>query len=196
MKYINELVERYPQLTVCKEQIAEATEKIIEMHKNSGKLLLCGNGGSCSDCEHISGELLKGFLLRRKPDSTNEIISQLQDGIPAIPLASLTALSTAFCNDVNPDLVYAQLVHVLHNSNDVFLGISTSGNSKNVVYGAMVAKEHNLVTIALTGGNDSKLGKICDITIKVPESETFKVQELHLPVYHAICAQVEEHFFK
>lgn len=171
------------------------------MYKKSGTLLLCGNCGSAADCEHISGELLKGFLLKRpltdkeKNRLPAEIADKLQGGIKAIPLTSLTALGTAFANDVDADLVYAQLVSVFGGENDVFLGISTSGNAKNVCAAAKVAKAKGMKTLSLTGIGGGRLGSICDLAIKVPENETYKIQELHLPVYHAVCAEVEEIIF-
>lgn len=201
MKYLDELTERYPVLSVCREDVEKAINSILAMYHRGGKLLLCGNGGSCADCEHISGELLKGFLLMRKPlqeeveGLDEQIASSLQRGIPAIPLTSLTAVSTAFANDVAPANIYAQLVFALGSRSDVFLGISTSGNSTNVVNAAKTAKARGLVSIAMTGAKGGKLADICDICIKVPETETFKVQELHLPVYHAICAEVEDALF-
>lgn len=201
MKHIDVLIERYPALSVCREQIETVVSAFVEMHKNGGALLLCGNGGSAADCEHISGELLKGFLLKRPLNDTeklgisSEISEKLQGGIKAIPLTSLSALGTAFSNDVDADLVYAQLVSVFGGENDVFLGISTSGNAKNVCAAADVARARGLKTFGLTGVSGGRLADICDCTIKVPECETFKIQELHLPVYHAICAQVEEIVF-
>ncbi len=171
------------------------------MHKNGGKLLLAGNGGSCSDCEHISGELLKGFRSKRKPSAEDtkglesELADKLQLGIGAVPLASLTALSSAFNNDVDPSLTFAQLVFGLGKKEDIFMGLSTSGNAKNICNAVKVAKSKGLLTIGLTGKMGGELGKLADIVIKVPETETFKVQELHLPTYHAICAQVELDFF-
>ncbi|MBE7087603.1 MAG: SIS domain-containing protein [Clostridiales bacterium] len=201
MKHVDLLMDRYPQLNDCKIDIENAIKVIADSYHKDGKVLLCGNGGSASDCEHISGEFLKGFLSKRKikdgeyPNFDEFAREKLQKGIPAIPLTSLTALISAFSNDVDAELVYAQLVFALGKKTDVFVGLSTSGNAKNVSHGAKVAKELGLKTIAMTGKNNSKLSDVCDITIKVPETETFKVQELHLPVYHAICAQVEEDIF-
>lgn len=201
MKHIDLLMERYPSLEVCRADIVDAVQTIIDMHKKGGALLICGNGGSSADAEHISGELLKGFL-KKRPLSDSEsaslpdaIAQGLQGGIRAIPLTSLTALGTAFSNDVDAELVYAQLVWALGDGNSVFLGISTSGNAKNVSSAALVAKAKGLKTIGLTGVGGGKLAEICDICIKAPECETYKIQELHLPIYHAICAQVEEEFF-
>ena len=201
MKHIDILIERCPTLSVCREQIEKIVSALVEMQENGGSLLLCGNGGSAADCEHISGELLKGFLLKRplseveKSGIPSHIADKLQGGIKAIPLTSLSALGTAFSNDVDADLVYAQLVSVFGGKNDVFLGISTSGNAKNVCAAAEVARARGMKTFALTGLGGGRLAEICDCTVKVPECETFKIQELHLPVYHAICAQVEEIVF-
>lgn len=201
MKHVDILIERYPSLALCREDIEKTVDALLEMYRAGGKLLLCGNGGSCSDCEHISGELLKGFLLARKPlpeevlGLDESIASALQRGIPAVPLTSLTAVSTAFANDVAPENIFAQLVFALGGKNDVVLGISTSGNSGNVLRAIKTAKVRGIKTVALTGAKGGKLNEIADICIKVPECETFKVQELHLPVYHAICAEVEEVLF-
>ena len=200
MKYIDELLRRYPQLWECENEAKEVVDIICNMHKEGGKLLLCGNGGSAADCEHISGELMKSFLLERKPDTGDceqyaDVISGLQWGVPAIPLASFTSLGTAFSNDESPQLAFAQLVFVIGKKEDVFLGISTSGNSENVVAAAKTAKAKGMKTIAFTGKNGGVLKEICDITVSVPEAETYKAQELHVPVYHAVCAEVEKYFF-
>ena len=201
MNYVEDTVKRYPILENCADDIQAAVDVITEMYERENKLLLCGNGGSCADCEHISGEFLKGFLKKRpyekgELDLEDEILSKLQKGISAIPLTSLTASLSAFNNDVDPNLNYAQLVQALGNLGDVFLGISTSGNAKNVAFAAKTAKAKGLFTIGLTGEKGGLLNEICDICIKVPENETYKIQELHLPVYHAICAQVEENIFE
>lgn len=201
MNYVLDTIKRYPILEGCKDDILAAVDAISQMHQNGKKLLLCGNGGSAADCEHISGEFLKGFLKKRpyekgELDLEDDILSKLQKGIPAIPLTSLSASLSAFNNDVDPDLNYAQLVQALGSACDVFLGISTSGNAKNVSLAAKCAKAKGLLTIGLTGEKGGLLKDICDICIRVPENETYKIQELHLPVYHAICAQVEENFFE
>lgn len=193
MKHIDTLISRYPVLAPLRESIVQAVKMIEDMHFSGGKLLLCGNGGSAADCEHISGELLKGFLLPRPQHISG--FEKLQGGIAAIPLPSLSALISAFSNDVAPELVYAQLTNVLAVENDVLFCISTSGNSKNVVLAAHLAKIKNIKTIALTGRDGGELKQLCTACICVPETETFKVQELHLPVYHAICAQCEEDIF-
>lgn len=206
---MNLLIERYPALVGCKSDIENAVNAIEKSYKSGGKLLLCGNGGSCADCEHISGELMKGFLKKRPlseekkremrencPEINESVLDNLQDALPAIPLTSLSALNSAFCNDVDPNLIYAQSVLALGKRGDVLVAISTSGNSKNVVEAAKVAKALGLCVIALTGENGGKLKGIADICICAPECETYKVQELHLPIYHYICAEIEARFFE
>ena len=196
---ITELLERYPNLIFCKADILRAKEALIRCYEKQGKLLLCGNGGSAADCDHIVGELMKGFLLKRRVDDKKipeNIRERLQGSLPAISLSSHTAFMSAFINDVEPSMVYAQMLYGYAQPNDVFIGISTSGNSANVVNAAMLAKAIGLETVALTGKNGGTLSEICDVTIRVPETETYKVQELHLPVYHYICAEVEKHFFE
>ena len=201
MKHIELCIQRYPALEVCREEMKRAVTVIEQMYQESGKLLLCGNGGSAADCEHISGELLKGFLLKRTPlreeiDGLRpEIASGLQRGIQAIPLTSLSALSTAFGNDVAPENTFAQAVFALGSRGDVFLGISTSGNAENVCRAAEVARKKGLPTIALTGQGGGRLAGLCNVAIRVPATETYQIQEYHLPVYHALCAQVEEDLF-
>lgn len=202
------LIKRYPSLVHCKEDIEKVTNKVINTYKNGGKLLLCGNGGSSADCEHIVGELMKGFLSKRplseqkkqkmkknNPNLTDETLSKLQQSLPAIALPSIVGLNSAFCNDVDPELIYAQCLMGLSKKEDVVLCISTSGNSKNCVACANVAKGLGLTVLALTGQSGGKLKEIADITICVPETETYKVQELHLPVYHYICMAIEKEFF-
>ena len=196
---LNELLKRYPQLVVCRDSLIQARDVIIRCYENKAKLLLCGNGGSCADCDHIVGELMKGFLLKRKVDDKKipeNIREHLQGSLPAISLSSHTAFMSAFINDVEPSMVYAQMLYGYAQPNDVFIGLSTSGNSANVVNAATVAKAIGLETVALTGKNGGTLSEICDVTICVPETEAYKVQELHLPVYHYLCAEVEKHFFE
>ena len=200
------LIERKPELAVCREDIERATDLLYNCYLNKGTILICGNGGSASDAEHISGELLKGFLMRRTPDDatiekigdalgSREMAAKLQGGIPAIPLISLTSVLSAFANDVDPELVFGQLVYAFARENDAFIGLSTSGNSKNVVAAAQIAKAIGIPAIAMTGESGGKLRDVCDVTIKVPARETYQVQEYHLPVYHAICAELEERIF-
>lgn len=206
---INELLKRYPCLESAREDIAKAENTLITAFKNGNKLLICGNGGSCADCEHIVGELMKGFLSKRPlsreqkakmkancPEIDEKYFSLLQRAVPAISLPSFTALNTAFCNDVEPELVFAQSLMGLGRKGDILFCISTSGNSKNVVAAALTAKALGFKTIGLTGKTGGRLKSICDICVCVPETETFKVQELHLPVYHYLCAMVEKAIFE
>ena len=206
---LNELIKRYPVLDEVKEDIAKATEEMIACYENGGKVLLCGNGGSCADCDHIAGELMKGFLKKRplsttkkeelinnEPSLDDELLSKLQCGLPAVSLPSMTAPNSAFSNDVDPDLTYAQGVLSLGKAGDILIAISTSGNSKNVCDAAKIAKATGCKLIGLTGCKGGELKEYADVCICVPESETFKIQELHLPVYHCICAMIEEYFFK
>lgn len=204
---MKELLMRYPQLEVCKEDIAKAVQMLIDCYENGGKLLLCGNGGSCADCDHIVGELMKGFLKKRPLSAEQKkkmqeqcpetlmLLDKLQGGLPAVALPSITALNSAFCNDVDPELIYAQPVMAMGKPGDVLIGISTSGNAKNVYAAAVTAKALGMQVIGLTGNTGGKLKEISDVALCVPEKETYKIQELHLPVYHYICAAVEAHFF-
>lgn len=206
---LNELLKRYPSLAEIKDDITKATDAIISCYEKGGKVLLCGNGGSCADCEHIVGELMKGFLKLRpisedkkaemkanSPIVDDEILSKLQGGLPAISLPSMTALNSALCNDVDPELIYAQPLMALGNKGDILIAISTSGNSKNVFGAVKVAKALGVTVIGLTGKTGGNLREHSDICICAPETETFKIQELHLPIYHYICAEVEAHFFE
>lgn len=208
MIHIDTLIDRYPKLIVCKEDIIKAFELMLEAYNNKRKLLVCGNGGSASDSEHIVGELMKEFKLKRKvyadqaeamkaidPDMGTTLAENLQGALPAICLTGHSSLTTAFMNDANADLVFAQQVNGYGKAKDVFLGISTSGNSKNVCYAAITAKSKGLKVIGLTGAKESKLSKMADCCIRVPETETYKIQELHLPVYHCLCLMLEENFF-
>ena len=205
---LNILIERYPQLAVCKEDIKKAYELLETTYSNGRKLLVCGNGGSASDSEHIVGELMKEFKLKRKvysdhaaalkaidPELGQVLADNLQGALPAISLTGHSSLQTAFMNDAVPELVFAQQVNGYGKPGDVFLGISTSGNSKNVLYAAVNAKAKGLKVIGLTGAKENKLMKYADVCIRVPETETYKIQELHLPVYHCLCLMLEEHFF-
>lgn len=206
---LQELLTRYPALAACEAEIRAAAQSWIDCYENGGKLMICGNGGSCADAEHIVGELMKGFLKKRpaseekvaemkkrNPALDDGVIAKLQGGLPAIPLAAFTALNSAFCNDVDAELVYAQPLMGLAKPGDIAVCLSTSGNSKNVVAAAQVAKALGVTVISMTGATGGKLKEISDICICVPETETFKVQELHLPVYHYLCAETEGHFFK
>jgi D-sedoheptulose 7-phosphate isomerase len=208
MDYLQQLLERYPQLAGIRGAVDEAYKLLVGVYEKGGKLLVAGNGGSAADAEHIVGELMKGFVKRRsipasfmqklqKLDAENaEYIGQnIQQGLPTIALSTHTALTTACINDIGGDIIYAQQVYGYGNAGDVFLGISTSGNSQNVLYAMLMAKAKGLHTIALTGGSGGKIAKIADVSIIVPEKETYKIQELHLPVYHTLCLMIEEHFF-
>lgn len=208
MQFITALIERYPVLGICKDEIYKAYEIMVESYENKGKLLIAGNGGSASDSEHIVGELMKSFVLARKLDEEYvnklttvdtemgaELADKLQGALPAIALDGHIALSTAYLNDVDPLLGFAQQVNGYGVEGDVFLGITTSGNSKNILYANTVAKAKGLKTIALTGKDGGKIRNMVDVAIVVPEDGTYKIQELHLPVYHCLCLMLEDRFF-
>ncbi len=209
MQYLEELVLRYPVLEDIKENILEAYEIIRDCYEAGGKLLIAGNGGSCADSEHIVGELMKGFVKRRPvpeelakalkqvdPERGEELAGKLQGGLPAIALTGHTALSTAFANDVEGTLSYAQQLYGYGQKGDVFMGISTSGNSESVMYAAVAAKALGMKVIGLTGKDGGALGRISDGAVIVPARETYKIQELHLPIYHTLCLMLEEHFYE
>ena len=210
MKYadvLEDLFARYPALTVCRNGVYAAAEALCASFRAGGKLLVCGNGGSAADAGHITGELMKSFLLPRPADEATvsalaaygdagrELAGKLEGGLPAIALTVHTELMTAVANDTAAETVFAQQVMALGRPGDVLLAISTSGNSRNCVAAAMTAKARGMTVIALTGAGGGKLGGIADVTIAVPDSETFRVQEYHLPVYHALCAAAEKEFF-
>ncbi len=200
MKYIDILIKNYTSLSENKSAIENSTELIIDAFRNGNKLLVCGNGGSAADSEHIAGELMKGFLLKRELNDTDKEIfghnaQFLQYGLPCIPLTSFSSLTTAVINDNSAEMMFAQQVFVLGQKNDILIALSTSGNSANVVAAAEVALNKGMKVISITGSADSKLSEISDITIKIPEKETYRVQELTLPVYHAICADIEDCFY-
>ena len=195
---LNDLIKRYPALNEIRCDIKNAVELMLECYNNKGKILVCGNGGSAADCEHIVGELMKGFMSKRlltDEKIPEELRNNLQGSLPAISLPSQSAIISAFANDVEPDFVYAQLTYGYANKNDLLIGISTSGNSKNIVNAVKVAKAIGVKTMALTGKNESELSKLCDVTIKAPETETYKIQEYHLPIYHYLCAEIENKLF-
>lgn len=208
-KHLEFLVERYPALVAVKNDIVAAYLILEESYNNGGKLLIAGNGGSAADAEHIVGELMKGFKLSRKPQpefatklvEENEelgtvLAENLQGALPAIALEGHPALSTAYINDCDPLLCFAQQVNGYGKIGDVILGISTSGNSKNVLYAAITAHAKGMKVIGLTGAKSSKLEQMSDVCIKVPQTESYMIQELHLPVYHCLCLMLEEHFFQ
>ena len=192
------LYERYPELQKCREQIENTRMLLINTYKNGGKVLVCGNGGSAADSEHIVGELMKGFLATR-PVLDERIPEKLRCGLqgalPAISLPSQSAILSAFMNDVNPEMIYAQLVYGYANEKDLIIGLSTSGNSVNVVNAIKVAKCLGARTLSMTGSRESKLSDLSDVSIRVPAEETYKIQEYHLPVYHYLCAEVEKYFY-
>ena len=183
---------------MCKEDIDKALNLMIETYKKGGKILICGNGGSAADSEHIVGELLKGFMLKRTVSDERipeHLRKGLQGSLPAISLPSQCAILSAYINDVDPKMMYAQLVYGYAKENDLVIGLSTSGNSKNVVNAIEVAKCLGAGTLSMTGSKESRLSAISDVTIRVPATETYMVQEFHLPVYHYLCAEVEKYFF-
>ena len=207
-EYLDELISRYPVLAPVKADIRTAHETMKECYERGGKLLIAGNGGSAADSDHIVGELMKGFVKRRPvsaelaealkqadPERGAELAKKLQGGLPAIALTNHAALSSAFANDVDGMLSYAQQVNGYGKAGDVFLGISTSGNAENVMYAAVTAKAKGMKVIGLTGKTGGKLAKIADVAIIVPEQETYKIQELHLPIYHALCLMLEDRFY-
>ena len=208
-KFIDELIDRYPKLESIKKDIEAAYELIKNMYKDGGKLLIGGNGGSAADSEHIVGELMKGFCKKRKistglaekleninEDLGLELGKCLQGALKAIAITGHTGLTTAFANDVDPNMIFAQQVYGYGDNEDILLCISTSGNSKNLIYAAITAKAKGMKVITLTGKDGGKLKEYSDIGIIVPENETFKIQELHLPIYHALCLELEEFFFE
>lgn len=204
-----ELFDRYPQLLPCQPSIEKAYACLRTSFQNGKKLLVAGNGGSAADSDHIVGELMKSFLFSRQNsssfsdkltalfgDSAKPLREHLEGALPAISLVSMPALTSAFANDVDPALSFAQMVYGYGVAGDVFWGISTSGHSKNILFALMAAKAKGMPTLALTGGTGGECAALADIVICVPESETFKVQELHLPIYHALCAMLEADFFQ
>ncbi len=205
---MDNIFERYECLKVCRESMETAVELMCDTYKKGGKILVCGNGGSCADSEHIVGELMKSFVLpRRIPDDDVQKLKELlgseaelfceclQRGIPAFSLSSQAGVMTAYNNDVNADMVYAQLLYASARVNDLLIGISTSGNSKNVVNAVKVAKAIGVRSLCLTGKNECQIDNFADCVIKVPETETYKIQELHLPVYHYLCLSTEKNLF-
>ena len=206
---LDELIKRYPILERVREDIDVVYGILERCYENGGKLLIAGNGGSAADAEHIVGELMKGFVKRRPvteemkealekadPVRGKELSEKLQGGLPAIALVDHAALSTAFANDVDGMLSYAQQVNGYGKPGDVFLGISTSGNAENVMYAAVTAKAKGMKVVGLTGKDGGKLAGIADAAVIVPEMETYKIQELHLPVYHALCLMMEHRFYE
>jgi D-sedoheptulose 7-phosphate isomerase len=208
MDYLQQLIERYPQLAPLKGDISDVFEIIAQTFSGGGKLLIAGNGGSAADAEHIAGELMKTFVKKRdlpypfvsnleKIDSeiAQYLIPRLQPGLPTIALTGHNSLNTATINDVDGSITFAQQAYGYGKEGDALLAISTSGNSKNLLYAAAVAKAKKVKVIALLGGNGGKLKNIANLSIIVPETEPYKVQELHLPIYHCLCLMLEDRFF-
>jgi len=209
MNHIEILIDRYPSLSVCRDGIEQAGAAIIDCYRQGGKVLICGNGGSCADSDHIVGELMKGFRKKRqlpvalKESLVNEggqigekMADSLQASLSAINLCAHSALTTAFSNDVDPQLLFAQQVIGYARKNDVLIGLSTSGNAKNVIMAGIAAKASGALTIGMCGADQCDMDQYFDQVIHVPADETYIVQELHLPVYHTICMIVEDYFFQ
>lgn len=205
---LDDLIKRYPALEPLKDKISDAGQSLISCYENKGKVLICGNGGSCSDSDHIVGELMKGFEHKRPVDEKfrNKLLEvggergqflseKLQVGLPAISLTAHNSLITAVANDTDANLIFAQQVVGYGNSGDILIAISSSGNSQNVLDAILVAKAKGLKVIGLTGESGGKMNGLCDVLINVPGKRTASVQEYHLPVYHALCVMVESHFF-
>ena len=205
---LDALVTNYPPLSACVDDVRAAYELMKDTCQRGGIIMICGNGGSAADAEHIVGELMKGFkqqrpvldeqrraLLSAFPGDGAYLADNLQRGIPAISLVSQSSLLSAFINDVAPDMAFAQQVFGYGIEGDVLIGISTSGFSKNVVNACKVAKAFGIGTIGITGENGGELPGICNVVIRVPASDTFRVQEYHIPVYHALCAMLETVLF-
>ena len=192
---VDALIARYSALEACRADLIKAVEVICASYRQGHKLLVCGNGGSAADAEHIVGELMKGFLLKRKIDDV--MYAKMKKVCPAeaISLVDEIGLNTAFANDQAPDLSFAQQVLGIGNAGDVLLGISTSGNSTNVIYAVQMAKVRDVKSIVLTGRSGGKLKPLADVAICVPDDETYRIQEYHLPVYHMLCIAVENEFF-
>jgi len=200
----SQVFERYPQLKCCEKSMLHALEILTESYKSGGKLLIMGNGGSSADSEHLAGELMKNFLSPRKltteqaklfQNFPEDFSQKLQGALPAISLGVSHSFLSAYMNDVDPDYIFAQGIWALSLSQDVVLGISTSGNSKNVVLGLKVAKAKGVKSIVLTGKKESECSQVADVAILAPENLVYKVQELHLPIYHALCIELERIFF-
>ena len=208
LQKVDDLISHDPALSTCREDLVAAVKAVCESYRGGHKLIACGNGGSSSDAEHIVGELMKGFLLPRKldgkmrermeevcPEAADYFMENLQGALPALSLVNQVALNTAFANDQAPDLSFAQQILGMGEEGDVLVAISTSGNSKNVIYAVQMAKVKGVKSIALTGESGGKLKDLADICIRVPERETYRIQEYHLPVYHMLCIAVENEFF-
>ena len=209
LRHIDELTKRYPSLSECRQDIEEAFYILKEAYEGGNKLLVAGNGGSAADAEHIAGEMMKKFRIRRQvpgefaekltavdPERGRMLAANLEQSLTTVPLVTCEAITTAYMNDVDAIGVFAQQLYGFGRCHDVFLGISTSGNSENIISACVVAKALDMKVIVLTGAGGGKLAGFADVAIKVPETETYLIQELHLPVYHCLCMMLEEQFFK
>ena len=209
LRHIDELTKRYPSLSECRQDIEEAFNILKEAYEGGNKLLVAGNGGSAADAEHIAGEMMKKFRIRRQvpgkfaekltavdPERGRMLAANLEQSLTTVPLVTCEAITTAYMNDVDAIGVFAQQLYGFGRCHDVFLGISTSGNSENIISACVVAKALDMKVIVLTGAGGGKLAGFADVAIKVPETETYLIQELHLPVYHCLCMMLEEQFFK
>jgi len=200
-KHLSWLIGRYPALECCADGVMNAFEVMRDCFSGGGKALVCGNGGSAADAEHWCAELMKGFEKKRPLDAAlksrlpGDMAEALQGALPAIPLTGFISLTTAFANDVRPELIFAQMTLGLGREGDVLVGISTSGNSKNVCRALEVAKARGLKTIGLTGRGGGRVAELSDVAIQVPAVRTCEVQEYHLPVYHCISLMLEDEFF-
>ena len=208
MTRIEQLIATYPDLEHCAPEVEAALQILTTCYRNGGKVLTCGNGGSAADAEHIVGELMKGYLLKRPlpeemrarlisvgAEDGDYLASHLQGALPAISLVNQTSLLSAIANDTAADMVYAQQVYAYGQKGDTLIGISTSGNSRNVILAMQVARALGVQTIALTGPTGGKLKPLCDVCICVPAESTPAIQERHLPIFHVLCAMLEEEFF-
>lgn len=206
---LDKFIEKHNELLTCKEEIKHAYHLLSECYNNDGKVLIAGNGGSSSDAEHIVGELMKGFLLKRelKEEEKNMLVAldeakgrylekHLQGALPAISLSSHSSLTTAISNDVNGDMIFAQQIQGYGRRGDVFLALSTSGNSRNVILAAIVAKAKEMKVIGLTGSGGGELFDVADVCIRVPSGETYEIQEYHIMIYHFLCLMLEKKFFE
>jgi len=199
--YIEDLLNRYPVLEDCAVDIERAFSLMCECYRAGGKVMICGNGGSAADAEHWAGELMKGFIKKRplpaeiKRNLNPELAENLQGALPTIPLTGFLSLTTAFANDVNSDFLFAQMVWGLGKENDILIGISTSGKSRNILYALQTASVLGMKTIGLSGRDGGAMVDVVDVCIRVPKTKVYQVQEYHLPVYHCLCMMLEKEFF-
>lgn len=203
MAILERTISNHPALSVCREEIIRAYDILMSCYQKGGMVLICGNGGSAADSEHIVGEFMKGFLKKRPLTSLDRdligdenLSKNMQGALPAVSLVSQTSIATAFMNDVEPDMVFAQQVYGYKNEKNVLIGLTTSGNSKNIVNSVKIANAFKMNSIGITGEDGGQMKGICTVTIKAPAKETYRVQEYHLPIYHALCAMVESEFFE